>query len=224
KRARAQALNEELAQIGTEFANNIANSRRVVKARPEQLEGLPEDFLASHPAGEDGLIDISTDTPDYQPVMSYAESDALRRELSVAYNQRAWPENDALLKRLFTLRQELAELLGRPNYATLVLEDKMVNSPAKVESLIDEMAAAARPAAERDYAKNLQVLRELQPGADTIEYWQTSWLSPKVQQRFYDYDPQEARQYFAYDNVRDGILRLTEDLFGIEIREWDTPV
>ncbi len=224
ERARAQALNEELAQIGTEFANNIANSRRVVKARPEQLEGLPEDFLASHPAGEDGLIDISTDTPDYQPVMSYAESDELRRELSVAYNQRAWPENDALLTRLFTLRQELAELLGRPNYATLVLEDKMVDSPAKVEALLEEMAAAARPAAERDYAKNLRILRELVPGSTDVAYWQTSWLSPKVQQRFYDYDPQEARQYFAYDNVRDGILRLTEDLFGIEIRPWDTPV
>ena len=26
------------------------------------------------------------------------------------------------------------------------------------------------------------------------------------------YNPQEARQYFAYDNVRDGILKLTEDL------------
>ena len=45
-----------------------------------------------------------------------------------------------------------------------------------------------------------------------------------MQQKYYAYDPQEARQYFAYDNVRDGILKLTEDLFGVEIREWDTPV
>ena len=224
QRAQVQALNEELAKVGTEFQNNIANARAVIRVKPEELAGLPADFIAKHPVGEDGLIEISTDTPDYGPVMQYAESDALRRRFSEIYAQRAYPQNDALLKQLFTLRQELAELLGRPNYAALVLEDKMVNSPAKVQALIDEMAAAARPAAERDYAKNLQVLRELRPGAETIEYWQTSWLSPKVQQRFYDYDPQEARQYFAYDNVRDGILRLTEDLFGIEIREWDTPV
>ena len=76
----------------------------------------------------------------------------------------------------------------------------------------------------RDYDKNLQVLRELRPGAERIEFWQTGWLSPKVQQRFYAYNPQEARQYFAYDNVRDGILKLTEDLFGVDIRPWDTPV
>ena len=34
---------------------------------------------------------------------------------------------------------------------------------------------------------------------------------------------QEARKYFAYDNVRDGILKLTEDMFGVDIRPWKTP-
>ena len=91
-----------------------------------------------------------------------------------------------------------------------------------VQQLLADMAGAARPAAMRDYDKNLEVLRELCPGAERIEFWQTGWLSPKVQQKYYAYNPQEARQYFAYDNVRDGILQLTEDLFGIDIRPWQT--
>ncbi|HTM96854.1 MAG TPA: M3 family metallopeptidase, partial [Croceibacterium sp.] len=187
KRTRVQELQEELAKAGTEFDTNIANSRKVVKAQPAELKGLPEDYIAAHKPGADGLVEISTDYPDYQPVMAYAESDDLRRRLSEVYNQRAYPENDALLTRMFTLRQELAEILGRPNYATLVLEDKMLDSPAKVQKLLDDMAAAARPAAERDYAKNLSVLKELKPGAATIQFWQTGWLSPKVQQKFYNY-------------------------------------
>ncbi|HYD24333.1 MAG TPA: M3 family metallopeptidase [Croceibacterium sp.] len=223
-RARVQQLNEELARLGTEFDTNIANGRQVIKVQPAELAGLPADFIAAHQPGEDGLVEISTDSPDYQPVMTYAESDALRRRLSEVYNRRAFPGNDAVLRQMFTLRQELATILGRPNYATLVLEDKMVDSPARVQALIEDMAAAARPAAERDYAKNLQVLRELRPDAEKIEFWQTAWLSPKVQQKFYAYSPQEARQYFAYDNVRDGILKLTEDMFGVDIRPWDTPV
>lgn len=223
QRARVQELNEELARLGTEFDTNIANGRQVIKVDPAELAGLPADFIAAHQPGADGKVEISTDTPDYQPVMTYAESDALRRQLSEVYNRRAYPANDAVLKQIFTLRQELATILGRPNYATLILEDKMVDSPAKVEQLIADMAAAARPAAQRDYDKNLQVLRELRPDAERIEFWQTAWLSPKVQQKFYAYNPQEARQYFAYDNVRDGILQLTEDLFGIQIRPWDTP-
>jgi thimet oligopeptidase len=223
QRARVQALNEELAKLGTEFDTNIANGRQVIKVDPAELAGLPADFIAAHEPGTDGKVEISTDSPDYQPVMTYAESDALRRQLSEVYNRRAYPANDAVLRQIFTLRQELAAILGRPNYAALILEDKMVNSPAKVQQLLTDMAAAAKPAAMRDYDKNLEVLRELRPGAERIEFWQTGWLSPKVQQKFYAYNPQDARQYFAYDNVRDGILQLTEDLFGIQIRPWDTP-
>ncbi len=191
--------------------------------KPEELAGLPQDYIDAHKPGADGLVEISTDYPDYQPVMAYADSDALRRRLSEAYMQRAYPANDVKLKELFFLRQQLADLLGRPNYATLVLEDKMVDSPAKVQSLITEMAEAARPAAMRDYAKSLAVLKTIEPGADKVDYWQVQWLKGKVQQKYYDYDPQEARKYFAYNDVRDGILKLTEDLFGVEIRPWDTP-
>jgi thimet oligopeptidase len=223
-RAKVQALNEKISEVGTQFDTNIAEGREVIKVKPEDLAGLPQDFIDAHKPGEDGMVEISTDYPDYVPVMSYAESDALRRRLNEVYNQRAYPENDPLLKQLFSLRQELAEALGRPNYAALVLEDKMLDKPAKVDALLADMAQAARPAARRDYAKSLAVLQELQPNATEVKYWQTGWLSPKVKQRYYDYDPQEARQYFAYDNVRDGILRLTADLFGIEIRPWQTPV
>ncbi|PEQ11288.1 hypothetical protein B2G71_18290 [Novosphingobium sp. PC22D] len=223
-RAKVQQINERISEVGTQFETNIANGREVLKVKPEELAGLPKDFIAAHQPGEDGLVEISTDYTDYKPVMSYAESDDLRRRFSEVYNRRAYPENDPLLKELFSLRQELAEMLGRENYAALVLEDKMLNTPAKVQALISEMAEAARPAAQRDYAKNLAVLQELKPGATDVKYWQTGWLSPKVKQKYYDYDPQEARRYFAYDNVRDGILRLTEDLFGVEIRPWDTPV
>ncbi|WP_191229039.1 M3 family metallopeptidase [Aurantiacibacter xanthus] len=223
-RARVQAINEELSQISTEFARNIAEDQRGITATPEELEGLPADFLAAHPPGEDGLVTLTTAYPDYRPVMRYANSDALRRRFSEVYAQRAYPQNDPLLKRMFTLRQELAELLGRPNYAALVLEDKMLDTPEKVEKLIADMAAIARPVAERDYARNLEVLQQYRPGATEIRYWESGWLAPKAQEYFYSYDPQEARQYFTYDLVRDGVLKLTEDLFGVTISHWDTPV
>ena len=223
-RAEIQALQEKIAEVGNDFDANIAAGQKTLKVPPSELAGLPEDYIAAHPPGEDGLVTITTDYPDYIPVMSYATSDKLRRDLAEIYNQRAWPENDGKLRELFRLRQELAVKLGYYNYAELVLEDKMVDTPAKVETLLQDMAEAARPAAEADYAKNLAVLKELRPGATEIAFHETGWLSPLVQKRYYDYDPQEARRYFAYDDVRDGILKLTEDLFGVEIRRWETPV
>jgi len=224
QRQRVQAINEELSQISTNFARNIADDQPELKVAPEELEGLPQDFIAAKQVGEDGMITLTTASTDYRPVMRYAESDALRRRFSEIYARRAFPQNDELLRRMFTLRQELAQILGRPDFASLVLEDKMLNSPDQVEKLIADMAQIARPVAERDLATNLSVLQQLQPGAQRIEYWQLGWLTPKVQGKLYDYNPQEARRYFAYDNVRDGVLKLTEDLFSVEIRAWNTPV
>ncbi|OJW75376.1 MAG: hypothetical protein BGO57_12535 [Sphingomonadales bacterium 63-6] len=224
ERAEIQALQEKIAAVGNEFDSNIAAGQKSLKVAPSELEGLPEDYIAAHKPGPDGLVEITTATPDYVPVMSYAKSDKLRHDLTVIYNQRAFPENDEKLRELLRLRQQLAEKLGRRNYAELVLEDKMVNTPKKVEKLLEDMAEAALPAAKGDYAKNLAVLQELRPGATDIKFWETGWLSPIVQQRYYDYDPQEARKYFAYNDVRDGILKLTQDLFGVEIRPWKTAV
>ena len=91
---------------------NIANGRRLSRSTRPDSPGLPADFIAAHQPGGDGKVEISTDTPDYQPVMTYAESDALRRQLSEVYNRRAYPANDAVLRQIFTLRQELATILG----------------------------------------------------------------------------------------------------------------
>ena len=51
----------------------------------------------------------------------------------------------------------------------------------------------------------------------------TATSAQLVQKQSYGYDRQEARKYFDYDNVRDGILKLTEDMFGVDIRPWNTP-
>lgn len=224
QRAEVQTLQERIAKVGNDFDANIAAGEKSIEVDPSELAGLPADYVAAHPAGKDGKVTITTTYPDVQPVFSYADSDKLRHDLMVAYSQRAYPKNDAVLQQLLHLRQQLAEKLGYRNYAQLILADKMVNTPEKVEDLMAQMAAAAKPAAERDYAKLLSMLKEKEPGATEVEDWQAGWLGALVQKRDYDYDPQEARKYFAYNDVRDGILHLAEDMFGVEIRPWKTAV
>ena len=224
QQARVQEINGELAQLSTVFSRNIAEDVRTIEVSPEELAGLPQDFIDSREVGADGMITLTTATPDFQPVMTYADSDDLRMRFSEIYGQRAYPMNEEPLRQIFTLRQELAELTGFANYAELNLANRMLNTPEQVVQLMADTEAAARPVAEADYAQALAVLQTIDPSATEILPWQTSWLSPKVQQANYDYDPLEARQYFAYDNVRDGIMALTERLFGVEVRPWDTPV
>ncbi|MGJ3627443.1 M3 family metallopeptidase [Sphingomonas sp. MMS24-JH45] len=96
---------------------------------------------------------ISTDYPDFVPVMSYARSEPLRCRLYEAFLTRAWPQNDAVLRDLLSRRDTLATLLGRPNYAALALEDKMVDTPAKVQAFMAGIATAGEGYARADLAR-----------------------------------------------------------------------
>lgn len=221
-RAKAQALNDEVSKLTTEFEANIPKGQRTITTTAAQLDGLPQDFIETHKPDPGGKITLRTDYTDYIPVMTYAKSGDLRKRFYRAFNERAYPENEGVLRNLINKRDELAKLVGRPNYATLNFEDRMLNSAGKVQSLIDQMSEAAKPAARRDYAKKLAVLQQLQPGANTLQPWDNAYLSQLVQTQSYGYDRQEARNYFQYNKVRDGILELTEDMFGVDIRPWKT--
>ena len=223
-RARVQEITSQLATLSSEFSTNIAEGVRTIEVTADELAGVPQDYIDARQADENGVITLTTASPDFSPVMTYAESDDLRRRYSEIYGLRAYPENDDVLRQIITLRQEQAALLGYGNYAELQFANRMLNTTDKVEDLITETEAAARPVAEYDHAQLLATLQELRPGAERIEPWQTGWLSPKVQQANYNYNPQEAREYFQHDNVRDGIFNLTQQLFGVEVREWDTPL
>jgi thimet oligopeptidase len=223
-RAKIRALSDRISEKSLAFDRGIAEGRREVKAKPDELDGLPADYIAAHKPGPDGLVTITTDYPDLGPVMSYAKSGDLRRRLMIANNNRAYPANDALLRDIFNDRAELARLLGRANYATLITEDKMIGSPANAERFLEEINRVATPPSDRDYALMLARLRQIEPGARTVPAWDVAYLQQLVRKERFSVDPQEVRRYFAYDNVRDGILRLAQDLFQVEIRRWNTPL
>ncbi|HEX8239215.1 MAG TPA: M3 family metallopeptidase [Allosphingosinicella sp.] len=223
-RARIRALQDRISENSIGFERNIADGRKEVTATPAELAGLPADYVAAHKPGPDGLIRISTDYPDLGPVLSYAENEGLRRRLYEANLTRAYPANDDLLRKVFADRAELARLLGRPNYATLITEDKMIGSPANATKFLDEIATVVDSPAKRDLGRMLTRLKAIDPAATAVPAWSTGYLSQMIRKEEYAVDPQAVRQYFAYDNVRNGILQLTRDLFGVQIRKWETPL
>jgi thimet oligopeptidase len=223
-RAQITTLQERISQNSIAFARNIAEGRKEVFATPAEMAGLPADYLAAHQPDAQGRIRITTDTPDLAPVLAYATDEGLRRRLMEANLTRAYPANNDLLRQIFSDRAELARLLGRPNFATLVTEDKMIGSPANAQRFLDELKAAADAPARRDHQAMLARLRQIDPNASAVPLWSATHFQQLIRKEQYDVDPQEVRRYFAYNNVRDGIFGLTQDLFGVEIRRWNTPV
>ena len=221
-RDRVRALIGEITELGTLYDKNIREDRRYVEATAEQLSGLPQDFLASHPADSTGIIRISTDYPDYFPVMKYSADDDLRRRLYIASKNIATPSNSDALTALIKKRSELAAQLSYNSYAALAMDGLMIGSPASAQAFLAEVNTAVKSPASKDMDILLARLRQIDPQAQRVQPWQASYLSNLVQQEDYALDAREVREYFHFDQVQAGIFQWTEDLFGVQIVPWHT--
>lgn len=224
-RQRIRKLNEEVLLLGQTYNKNIREDIRTVTiTNPEKLRGMPQDYIDAHPANENGEIEIVTTYPDYFPLMQYAEDDELRKEMYIAFRNRAYPANDKVLKDLLTKRYELARILGYETYAEYVMEDLMIETPKNAINFINRIDSLAKPQSDREYKRLLKRLQKIKPSATTVEDWQKTYLEELVKTEQYQLDSQEVRQYFQYGNVKQGVFDLTEVLFNVQITPWETEV
>lgn len=230
-RAKIKALEEELVLIGQDFGKNIREDVRFIELdSPDDLKGLPQDYIAAHKPGKNGKIKITTDYPDYIPFMMYAENGAKRKELSIKYRNRAYPKNVAVLENMLKKRYELAKMLGYDSYADYVVEDKMIKEPAKVASFIEKVSKISKSGADKEFVELLAEKKRAEAKASTVHSYEKGFFEEKLKKRKYDFDSQSVRPYFQFKRVQDGLLKLTSDLFGIRYERahdawvWDDSV
>ena len=214
-RKRLKELSDLQVELSQTHSRHIRDDVRSVKLDPAELDGLPADYRAAHPPGPDGKVTITTDYPDYMPFREYARSGRARRALFHEYMNRAWPQNDAVFKRLLELRREQATLLGYANWADYVTEDKMILSAAKVREFLERVAELARPSAQRDVAELLARKRKDEPGAEAIDQSEGSFYEETVKRERFGFDSQEVRPYFPFRRVLDGLLSVTSRIFDV---------
>ncbi len=220
-RARVGELRDELVRVGQEFGRNIKDDVRVLRLRPEELEGLPEDYRRARPPGADGLVGVTTENVDYLPFMTYARSGSAREALWRLYRLRAYPANLAVLSRMLSRRAELARLLGYPSWAAYATEDKMIGSDAAAADLIARVSAASGRRMERDHSELRRAAGRLDGGGAAparVQPWDAAYLQEAVKQERYGYDAREVRPYFEYRRVKEGVLALVGRIFGVSFR------
>lgn len=215
-RERVRVLREELVSMGQDFTRNIVSDVRSISLDGEhELDGLPADYIKERKAGPDGKIRISTDYPDYKPFMTYAVSGERRRELYKEFRLRAYPQNIEVLAGILRVRHELATLLGYPSWATYVTEDKMIKTPTAVSNFIERVSEISLPRAKREYAELLALKKEEEPEATEVHDWEKSYYEEVLRSRSFAVDSRQVRSYFDYSRVKEGVLALSEDLFGV---------
>ena len=235
QKARFKTVNEDLSKLGAKFEENIMDNTNDFKHIVESvadLAGLPADAMQA--ASEAAKLDnkagyqFSLHFPSYLPVLQYADNRTLRETLYRAYATRAsefskaeW-DNTSLISDILKLKKEEAKMLGFNNYAELSLTTKMADTPAQVTEFLDTLAKRAKPYAERDMQELVAYAKKL--GIADMQAWDVGYVSEKLREEKYAFSDQEVKQYFPESKVLAGLFKVTETIFGVQVRKAEAPV
>lgn len=224
KRKELQAINDVITKLEIDFGTNIATYKDQLLVSAADMKGLPQDYIKARKKDGEKYI-ITLDGPSYTTFMKYAESDAARKALMIKYNNRAADKNLDVLKKLLAERQKKAKLLGFPTYAAYIASDRMVKTTSTVWDFENKLAEQVKEKTNADITELLEVKRKHlnNPAANAINYWEASFYSNKLLVDKYQVDQETVKEYFALNNVIDGLFQVTQKLFGVNYIEVKNP-
>jgi peptidyl-dipeptidase Dcp len=232
KRKRFREISEELAQLSLRFEENVleeTNSWELHITSEDDLAGLPAGIIEAAAAEaasrkKEGWV-FTLHFPSYVPFMQYSEKRELREKMLKAYSSRAFRgnehDNSGNVADIVNLRLEIAKLLGFQNFAAMALDDRMADSPEKVAKFLDELYAASRDAAGKDFG-NVRAFAAENGHADALRRWDWSFFSEKLKKKLYDFDDELLRPYFPLEKVQEAIFGLASRLYGIKFISNET--
>jgi thimet oligopeptidase len=222
-RARIKELQDKATLLSLTFGRNVQEDVKTVTVDDaSEMEGLPPDYLDAHKPDKNGKITLTTEFPDYQPVMTFAQSPELRRRMFLAYNTRAYPQNKQILLDLLAIRKELATILGFATWADLATADQMMESSANMQAFLDELDSATRGGAEKEYSMVLEFAQSMQPGMEIIDAASRGYWLELYRRSAFEFNSQSVRPYFPYERVEKGVLATAARLFQVEFRRAET--
>lgn len=234
---RYAAINARLAELHTQFANNVLHDEEEYRIYfdADEAGGLSDSFLAAAEAAAEanpgpGQYAVTNTRSSMDPFLTYADNRDLRRHVWEMYYNRGdngdeW-DNNAIIAEILQLRDERVELLGYDNYAQWRLEDRMAQTPERALELMEAVWPAAIARVEEEVAE-MQELADSQGADITIEPWDYRYYMEQVRQARYDLDSDEVKQYLQLDNLREAMFYVSGELFGFafsEITDGSVPV
>src|SRR5690606_5339897 len=127
-------------------------------------------------------------------------------------------DNRDIVLKIVKLRHERANLLGYKTHAHFVLEERMAETPEKVNNFLLDLLKKAKPAAEREFSQLQGFAKELDK-IDTLQKWDAAYYTEKLKQKLFDLDDEKLKPYFKLENVINGVFTITQKLYGLHFEE-----
>ena len=222
-------IDAELAKLNLKFGENVlaeTNKYEMLITNEADLSGLPNGTLEAalqmgKEKGKQGWV-FTLDYPSYVPFMKYTDNRKLREKMSLAFGAKAFQNNEndnqQNVLNIATLRHNRAQLLGYSSHAHFVLEERMAETPKKVESFLNELLEKAKPAAQKEFDE-LEVFAKELDGIEQLQKWDSAYYAEKLKQKLFSLDEEKLKPYFKLENVINGVFAVAGKLFDLRFKE-----
>lgn len=229
KKKQLRKIDTELSKLKLTFGENVlaeTNKFELHITDEKDLSGLPEGVIeaASQTAeekGKEGWV-FTLDYPSYVPFLTYADNRELRKKMAIAFGAKGFNndefDNQQNVLQIAQLRHKRANLLGYKSHAHFVLEERMAETPEKVNSFLNELLEKAKPAATKEFEELTAFAKELD-GINYLEKWDGAYYSEKLKQKLFNLDDQKLKPYFELKNVINGVFTVAQKLYGLHFKE-----
>jgi len=209
-------LSAEIIALEQTFYSNIGSDKKTIKIKDvNRLKGLPEDFIKGKKPDEEGNIILTTDWPDYFPVMENAQDESLRAEMYKNVLNIAYPQNTEIFSKILKARKKFSELLGYKNFAEYTQQKLMIENPENADEFIKKVAGISTAYAKKDLEVFLAKKKSVVGETAEVEPWDRFFYQKLIKMEKYNYDPEQARKYFEMTKVIDGIFLVSGKIFGV---------
>ncbi len=232
EKARLSTINERLAGLYTEFAQNVLHdeAEQITWVEdPAQLDGLAADVVdglaaAATERGRPGSWAVRNTRSAMDPVLTWATDRALRERVWRTFYGRGdgdgEHDNKPIITEILALRAERAELLGYETHAHWRLEVAMAKTPEAAMDLLSAVWPAAKARAVEEVS-DMQRLADRRGDGVTIEPWDHRFYAELVRKQTYDLDFNEVKPYLQLGQLIEAMLWCSTELFGLHYTPVD---
>lgn len=224
-RERWREISAQLDSLTLAYGQNVQKGTAAwsYQLNPDtDLEGLP-GFVSE--ALKDNDYKLTLLATSYRPFMTYSSRRDLREMLYKAYNARCVGgefDNTENIRKIATLRQESAEILGYETFAQYRVENNMAHTPEAVNGLLNQLLDAYKKPALNDVKEVAQLAAK--EGVKDLMPWDFSYYSEKLKTAKFNVNDAQVKPYLSLEKVRAGVFGLAGKLYGVSFKKLDVPV
>ena len=238
KREKFRDLNQKLSDLTVKFGQNVTNEmsspERRLWVNAADTIGIPEDIKnaarseakaaleAEGKPDDESLYLFTVYSPSYVPFMKYSDKRELRKQLYEIYNSRnngGDLDNTGVLKEIANTRLEIAQLMGKNNFAEYQLQGTMAAQPSHVMNLLEQLRVNYTEPMKKEL-REIEDFAKQTEGADfQLMPWDYSYWANKLKNSRYAFNDEDMKPYFEINNTIDGVLGLATRLYGYTFKE-----